>query len=407
MSQPETTQDTELLLRFTRAGHDAGYPTADLEERVLALARALGLEDAQISVTPTVIDVTVGSLGAQRSYTLRVRPSTVDLDRIARLDDLVRDILEGRLGTDGALTSLEALRDQPLRRPVPILLAAYALAGAALTPVLGGGWREAATAALVGLVVGAIAVATRGIVRAEPIAAPIAAVSASFTATAIAQLGFDASPDLVTLAALVTFLPGMTLTIGMRELASEHLQSGVANTASALVQLLGLVFGVAIGRSIALNWFGPVGQIAPEPVFNAWHLLAAIAAGLAFTLILRARYSDAYVMCTATVLALVANEAGAALFGKQAAAFVAALAIGVVGNLAGARLHRSALVFIVPGVLMLVPGSAGYNSVLQLVTDQKITGITAGFDTFVTAISIAYGLMVSTVVLPRRFTQIV
>ena len=76
MSQPETTQDMELL-SFTRAGHEAGYPTADLEERVLALARALGLEDAQISVTPTVIDVTVGSFGAQRSYTLRVRPSTV------------------------------------------------------------------------------------------------------------------------------------------------------------------------------------------------------------------------------------------------------------------------------------------------------------------------------------------
>jgi len=31
VSQPETTQDPELLLRFTRAGHDAGYPTADLE----------------------------------------------------------------------------------------------------------------------------------------------------------------------------------------------------------------------------------------------------------------------------------------------------------------------------------------------------------------------------------------
>ena len=407
VSQPETTQDAELLLRFTRAGHEAGYPTADLEERVLALARTVGLEDAQISVTPTVIDVTVGQLRSQRSYTLRVRPSTVDLDRIARLDDLVQDVLEGRLDADGALTSLEALRDQPLLRPWPILLAAYALAGAALTPVLGGGWREAVTAVLVGLVVGAVAIATRGVVRAEPIAAPIAAVSASFSATALAAFGLDASPDLVTLAALVTFLPGMTLTIGMRELATEHLQSGVANTASALVQLLGLVFGVEIGRSIALNWFGPVGQIAPESVFDAWHLLAAIAAGLAFTLTLRARYSDAYVMCSATVLALVAHAAGAALFGDRAAAFVAALAIGVVGNLFGARFHRSALVFIVPGVLMLVPGSAGYNSVLQLVTDQSITGLTAGFDTFVTAISIAYGLMLSTVVLPRRFTQMV
>jgi uncharacterized membrane protein YjjB (DUF3815 family) len=130
-----------------------------------------------------------------------------------------------------------------------------------------------------------------------------------------------------------------------------------------------------------------------------------LAVGLAFTLTLRARYRDAYLMCAATVLALVANELGATLFGNEASAFVAALAIGIAGNLAGARLHRSPLVFIVPGVLMLVPGSAGYNSVLQLVTDQTITGITAGFDTFVTAISIAYGLMVSTVVLPRRFTD--
>jgi uncharacterized membrane protein YjjB (DUF3815 family) len=69
-------------------------------------------------------------------------------------------------------------------------------------------------------------------------------------------------------------------------------------------------------------------------------------------------------------------------------------------------MRRSPLVFIVPGVLMLVPGSAGYNSVLKLVTDQTINGITAGFDTFVTAISIAYGLMVSAVLLPRSFTSL-
>jgi uncharacterized membrane protein YjjB (DUF3815 family) len=54
---------------------------------------------------------------------------------------------------------------------------------------------------------------------------------------------------------------------------------------------------------------------------------------------------------------------------------------------------------------MLVPGSAGFNSVLKLVTDETITGITAGFDTFVTAISIAYGLMVSAFLIPRRFSS--
>lgn len=397
---------TQLLLRFVRAGHDAGYPTAELEERALALAHAIGLEDAQISVTPTIIDVSIGALESQRSYALRVRPASVDLDAISRFDELVQDVVDARLDAAAAQKALEEAQAEALQRPWPLVLGAYALAGAALTPVLGGGTLEAVSSAIVGLVVGAIAIAGGRIVRAEAMAAPIAAVAASFSATTLAQLGLDASPDLVTLAALVTLLPGMTLTIGMRELATEHLQSGVANTASALVQLLGLVVGVEIGRSIAISWFGPVGQVAPDTAFSTWQLFAALAAGVAFTLTLRARSRDALVMCTATVLALVANEAGAALFGKQAAAFVAALAIGVIGNLAGARLRRSPLVFIVPGVLMLVPGSAGYNSVLRLVTDQTISGITAGFDTFVTAISIAYGLMVSTAVLPRRFTRV-
>jgi hypothetical protein len=35
-----------------------------------------------------------------------------------------------------------------------------------------------------------------------------------------------------------------------------------------------------------------------------------------------------------------------------------------------------------------------------------VSGIDAGFNTFVTAMSIAYGLMVSAVILPRRFTDL-
>ena len=402
----ETPAGTELVLRFARVGHDAGYPTAELEERVLTLSSAVGLDEVEISVTPTVVDVSIGSLAAQRSYTLRVRPSSVDLDAIARLDDLVDAVHNKRLEPTEALSRLEEVHSRPLRRPWLLVVSGFALAGAALAPVLGGSARDAAAAALVGLTVGAIVVATRSLVRTEPMVVPIAAAAAGFSAYTIAQLELEVSPDVVALAALVTLLPGMTLTIGMRELAGEHLQSGVANTASALVQLLGLVFGVEIGRSIAINWFGPVPQIAPAPSFGTWQVLAAIAAGIAFTLTLRARYVDAIIMCCATVLALTANEAGAAVFGVQAAAFVAALFVGIVGNLVGASLRRSPLVFIVPGVLMLVPGSAGYNSILKLVTDQTISGVTAGFDTFVTAISIAYGLMVSSVVLPRRFTRI-
>jgi uncharacterized membrane protein YjjB (DUF3815 family) len=53
---------------------------------------------------------------------------------------------------------------------------------------------------------------------------------------------------------------------------------------------------------------------------------------------------------------------------------------------------------------MLVPGSSGFNSVLKLLTGQTVSGIDAGFNTFVTAMSIAYGLMISTLVIPPTVT---
>jgi NhaC family Na+:H+ antiporter len=42
------------------------------------------------------------------------------------------------------------------------------------------------------------------------------------------------------------------------------------------------------------------------------------------------------------------------------------------------------------------------NSISQLLTGQTVSGVDAGFDTSLTAMAIAYGLMVSAVSLPRR-----
>jgi len=392
----------EFLLRFTRFGHRAGYATADLEERVLSLAEVLGLQEAEISATPTLVEISLGSIPHQRSFSLRVRPTPVDLDAIARLDDLVRDTLDGQIDGPAALARLADIEARPLERRWYVRLAAYSLAGAAVTPVLGGGWRDVLAGGVVGLVVGVVVIAARRAARAEPMIAPLAAVAASFSAAGLVWLGLDASSEVVTLAALVTLLPGMALTVGVRELATEHLQSGVANTANALVQLLGLVFGVAVGRSIAVSWFGVSPQEVAHTAFSGSHVPAAVAAGLAFTVTLRAPWRAAPAMCCATVLAIVANAVGRSLFGAAAGVFVAAVAIGVVGGILGARLRRSPLVFVVPGVLILVPGSAGFDSLLKLLTGQTVNGVDAGFDTFVTAMAIAYGLMVATVVLPRR-----
>ena len=280
------------------------------------------------------------------------------------------------------------------------------LAGGAVAPILGGGWDEVAAAGVVGLLVGVVAEFGRRASRAAPMVAPLAAVVASFSATGIAQLGLKASPDTVALAALVTFLPGMSLTIGVRELATEHLQSGVANTANAIIQLLGLVFGVAVGRSLATQWFG----IVKHPLTSSGlhrHVPARGGRGRprVHRDLARSLQGGAGRCAQRPCSPSRPVRSGGRCSGPAAGTFVAALSIGTVGALLAAPLRRPPLVFIVPGVLMLVPGSTGFNSLLQLLTGETVSGIDAGFNAFVTAMAISYGLMVSTVILPPRLIR--
>ena len=208
MTALETSDSAvEFLIRFVRVGHEAYYPTADLEDRVLALARSLGLTDVQVSATPTLVEVSLDRFRTSARSPSAYVPRRSTWTRSPALTT------SSRMRPRSASTRTRCpRRSQTSSRgrcnvPWPVLLAAYAIAGAALTPVLGGGWHEIAASAAVGLLVGAIALPATRTPRTEPMAAPLAAVTASFCAATIVHLGLDASPNVVTLAALVTFCP--------------------------------------------------------------------------------------------------------------------------------------------------------------------------------------------------------
>jgi uncharacterized membrane protein YjjB (DUF3815 family) len=195
----------------------------------------------------------------------------------------------------------------------------------------------------------------------------------------------------------------MTMTVGIGELATGHLQSGLANAANAMLQFVGLVFGVAVGASLATSWLGPAPISTPDPLPSVVSIAAPALVGLALVVTLRAPTRDAIWMCSAAVLAMLANLLATEVLGDDiAGVFAAALVVGLVGHAVAHRYHRSALAFIVPGLLMLVPGGVGFESASSLFAGRTVSGIDAAFDTFVIMLAISYGLLVSTLVLPDQ-----
>jgi uncharacterized membrane protein YjjB (DUF3815 family) len=232
----------------------------------------------------------------------------------------------------------------------------------------------------------------------EPLAAVLAAALAVLAAKTIGSV----SVYTATVAGLIVLIPGFSLTVAMIELATRNLVSGTARLAGAAATFVAIGFGVAVGTRLATALVGVPPAVTPRPlpVWTEW--AALVVAPLGFTVLLRARGRDAGWIALAGALAFGGTRLGALVLGPELGAFAGALCLGVASNAYGRALGRPEIVPLVPGMLLLVPGSLGFRSLASLVEGQTIPGVEAAFRMTLVAVSLATGLLFANVVLPAR-----
>jgi uncharacterized membrane protein YjjP (DUF1212 family) len=391
-----------FVIRLGRALHSAGYPAPALEGTLVKVSARLGLV-GQFFSTPTSLFAAFGVEERQHTYMVRVEPAEVNLGKLTALDQTARGVMAGAIPPAEGSARVEAIVLAPARFRRIARTLAYGLASASACRLFGGGWLEMAVVGSIGVAIGLLALLlARFSPSADRLFELLAACLAALLANAAPALGLPVSAALVTLAGVVVLLPGFSLTIAMAELAARHLASGTARLAGAFMVFIGIAFGVAVGRQISVGVFGVPLVVAPAtlPAWSLWIALFTIP--VAFRVLLRARPRDTIWIVLASLIGYGGSRAGAALLGAQLGAGVGALAVGVASNLYERVLKRPATVPLVPGVLLLVPGSIGFRS-LALLLDQKVVGgVDAAFTTLLTATSLVAGLLLADVVLPAR-----
>jgi uncharacterized membrane protein YjjB (DUF3815 family) len=256
-------------------------------------------------------------------------------------------------------------------------------------------------ALLIGALTGLLALLARRSSRIEGVFAPVAAFIASFASGAFAATVSPVASGLVTLAGLVVLLPGLSLTIALGDLSTHHLVTGVGRLSAALITFLGIIFGVALGGQLASELAGPA-RIVPPDALPGWTLLAAVAlSGLAATVILQTRPRDVGWTLLAVALAWAVSNVGG-MVSSQLGAFLGAFAVGVAGALFSRWRNRPALLLQAPGLIILVPGSVGYQSLSALLEANTLSGVQAGFKMFLIGAALVYGLLIANILIPSR-----
>lgn len=391
-----------FVLRLARAMHAYGYPAHRVEGALGEVARRLGLT-AQFFSTPTSFMASFGTLERQRTHLIRVEPGDVDLGKSADVEEIIREVLEGRATPAQGSADLERVHVAPPRYGALTTVLAFGFSSSAASRFLGGGLREALVAGLIGLVIGVLGILAGRLPALRRVFPFLTAFSASAIAAAAATVLPHYSVYVGTLAGLIVLIPGLTLTTAMTELSSGHLSSGTARLSGALMLFLVIGFGVAIGSQLVTLTLGDyASRVRPEALPDWTWWLALVGAPLGFTVLFRAHARDAIWILLAGALGIAGSRAGSAAFGPELGAFVGALSVGVASNAYAYLLRRPASVTLVPGILLLVPGAIGFRSLSSLLDREVVTGVETAFTMVLIGAGLVAGLLLANVLVPER-----
>lgn len=368
----------------------------------MGVANRLGVS-AQIFSSPTMLMAAIGTPARQQTFMLRVEPGDVDLGKLARVDRVAVEVIAGELSPGEGSHRIAAVVGGRPRYGGLAQVPAWSLASACVAIFLGGQIVDAGAAAVIGLAVGILsALLGRREAQARLFELCAAFVAAFGARAAAATLDAGISAQITLLAGLIVLLPGLTLTTAMTELATRNLVSGTARLTAAVIVFLELAFGVAIGDRLATAWLGagPATITLPLP---GWILPPALLfSALGLVVLFRAERRQIPWIVASCFIAFYGARLGSSLLTATLGASVGAFAAAVFSNLYARSGRGPALVPMVPGLLLLVPGSLGFRSLSSMLQTDVVRGIDTAFSMILVAVSIVAGLLFANVALPPR-----
>lgn len=386
---------------MARALGTYGVAAHRVEEAIHDAATALGLR-AQSFSTPTSVFVSTEIRDRRETMLARIDPRGTDLAKIVALDEVLAHTITGRITPARGTRIIKRIVRRPARYPEWLHLLAHATTSCAVARFFGGGSRELLAATAIGFIVGCLALIASRHRHAARLVEFIAGIAAAALATAAPLALGPIAKELTMIAGLIGMMPGMALTTGMAELATKNLVSGTARIVGAITVVLSIGVGVAAGHGIAGHL--PVTPDVSPAQLPLWtELAAATIAPFGFLILFNARARDAVVLVPAGICSFALARFLTAELGTDFGVCATAAAVGIAGNLYARARNRPASVVILPGILMMVPGSLSFRSFEYFLANDTLTATQTAFRVAVTATSLVAGLLLANVAAaPKR-----
>ncbi len=392
----------EYLLEVGKTLMSYGCSTHRLESVVRELAAAEGYQAEAFGV-PTGLFLSVRGPGLASGMVrlARVQEWALDLQRLALVDRIFNDVIERRYDLAEARRRLDEV--ERAKPPYPRALRWFAAAATAAASAIffRGGLGEVLVAFLGGGLLGILFALMSP--RLRPLQDFLGGLIAGGMSVGATWLVPELSREVIVLSIVILLVPGMALTTALSELSQKNLVAGGARLMDAMMVFLSILFGIA-----AAITFEQLLQLhaAPAPprgdteIVSQFVALLVAAFGFCVLFSVPRRFLVAAMISGA--IGWIVTGLGTRYLPGALSAFGAALTVCLYANAVARVSHRPSQVFLLPGLVLLVPGSFGFLSLEAFLRGEFLGGAAKGFEMFLIAGAIVIGLLVANAILPAK-----
>ena len=225
------------------------------EDTICRICEAYGVEEASAFVIPTGMFLSFSTEGKTYSRIMRIRGSSLNLERINRVNDISRRCVRQPMPCEEIMAELMQVREVRNYRPMTATLAGGFIA-MCFTPFFGGSLSDALAAFPIGM-------ATQFLVqKCEQLQINfiVRIISTSVILTSAAlflhQLGIIRNTDSVIIGSLMLLVPGLAITNAVRDSIGGDLLAGIIRAIEACLIAVAIALGAGVTMSIWLSVSG-------------------------------------------------------------------------------------------------------------------------------------------------------
>ncbi len=407
LSAAEERSVLELVLRVGEAMIGTGAPVADATIDMLRLADGLGVKNLTVDITFTSVHATIDRDDDPVTKVRVITARTSDYSRLTEISRLVSDVTAGGVDIPTAHARLESILAAPHPYSRLVVTAALGLMAAGVAVLLGGGWAVSLVAALTTVVVDRVMrfLRHRGLPHLfqQTLGAAIATLVAVLLLWGQEIVGWDRAllpPSLVVASGIMVLLAGLSVVGAAEDAIAGFPLTSAARAFEVVLATVGIIIGIGLmlaiaqrlGVTLSIGDLESRGGVAPVVTMAASAVIAGAWAIASYTRMRVVALIAAVGAVASAMFSLVSYfglSPDSGPFGTTAAAFVAALTVGLIAGGLTDRLRIPSMVLAVCGITPFLPGLAIYRAMYNIVDSGHLV---EGMDLLVRAVSVGLAL---------------